>query len=76
MHDGVELESLGVPTAVVVTEAFRHEATVQRRALGMTDLEPVIITHPLSTLTEDEIDGRAREAAEGARRIWRGEAAG
>lgn len=70
MHDGVELESRGVPTAVVVTGAFLHEATVQRRALGMTDLEPVVIEHPLSTLTEDEIEARAAAAAAGARRVW------
>lgn len=76
MHDGVELESRGVPTAVVVTEAFVHEATVQRRALGMTELEPVIIEHPLSTLTEDEIEARAAAAAEGARKVWLGADAG
>lgn len=74
MHDGVELESLGVPTAVVVTEAFLHEATVQRRALGMTGLQPVVIEHPLSTLTEDEIEARAKAAADGAKRVWLGSA--
>ena len=35
MHDAVELEGAGVPTAVIVTEAFLHEAQVQRAALGM-----------------------------------------
>ncbi len=34
MHDGFSLESLGVPTAVIVTTAFLHEARVQRAALG------------------------------------------
>jgi hypothetical protein len=36
---------------------------VQRDALGMPDLTPVVIEHPLSTLTDEEIDGRARQAA-------------
>jgi len=61
MHDGVVLEEKGVPTAVVVTDAFLREAHVQRTALGMEELEPVVIKHPLSTLKEEEIEDRARE---------------
>ena len=63
MHDTARLEQRGVPTAVVVTAAFVGEAETQRAALGADDLEPVVITHPLSTLSEDEIEDRAREAA-------------
>jgi hypothetical protein len=36
---------------------------VQRDALGMGDLNPVVIQHPLSTLTNEEIEERARQAA-------------
>jgi hypothetical protein len=36
---------------------------VQRDALGMHDLTPVVIEHPLSTLTDQEIDKRAQQAA-------------
>ena len=73
MHDAVELEARGTPTAVIVTTEFLHEAHVQRDALGMTGLEPVVITHPLSTLSDAEIAARAKEAAEGAPKIWVGE---
>jgi hypothetical protein len=66
MHDGVTLETAGRPTAVIVTTEFVHEAEVQRAALGMTELVPVIIDHPLSTLTEDELNGRAESAAKQA----------
>ena len=69
MHDAVALEERGVPTAVIVTDSFLHEADVQRAALGAELLEPVVITHPLSTLTDEEIAGRGNEAAVGARRI-------
>ena len=48
---------------MIVTSAFVHEASVQREALGMTDLMPVVITHPLSTLPDHEIEQRAQEAA-------------
>jgi hypothetical protein len=66
------LEELGRPTAVVVTTEFRHEAEVQRDALGMPDLAPVVIDHPLSTLSDAEIDRRAEQAAEGAAKAWTG----
>ena len=51
-----------------MTDAFLHEADVQRTALGAERLDPVVITHPLSTLTDEEIAGRAAEAAAGVRR--------
>ncbi len=35
---------------------------MQRDALGMPELSPVVIDHPLSTLTDAEIDSRAEQA--------------
>jgi hypothetical protein len=72
MHDGISLEALGVPTAVVVTTEFVREAKVQRAALGMSALAPVVIEHPLSSLTDEEIDVRAAQALEQAMQVWRG----
>ncbi len=73
MRDTVSLEEKGIPTAVIVTRSFLHEARAQRAALGMEALEPVAITHPLSTLSDEEIESRAREAAPGVRKILLGE---
>ena len=72
MHDGVSLEARSRPTAVVVTTEFLHEAEVQRAALGMEALRPVVIRHPLSTLTDAEIEARAADVATQAVRIWLG----
>jgi hypothetical protein len=58
---------------VVVTTEFVHETHMQRDALGMPDLAPVVIDHPLSTLSDAEIDRRAEQAAAQAVKIWRGE---
>jgi hypothetical protein len=63
---------LGRPTAVIVTTEFLHEAKVQRDALGMSDLAPVVIDHPLSTLTEAEIEARAEQAVGQCVAVWRG----
>ena len=72
MHDGIELESLGVPTAVIITTEFLHEARVQRTALGMEGIVPVVIQHPLSSLTEEEIKGRASAALGQVVAVWQG----
>ncbi|HEV8678207.1 MAG TPA: hypothetical protein VGQ90_02440 [Stellaceae bacterium] len=56
----------------MVTAEFLHEAEVQRDALGMPDLIPVVIDHPLSTISDAEIDARAAQAAEQAIARWLG----
>jgi hypothetical protein len=48
---------------------------VQRDVLGMPDLVPVIIDHPLSTLTDQEIERRAERAAGQAAQVWLGRSA-
>ena len=63
---------MGRPTAIIVTTEFLHEAEVQRDAFGMRDLALVVIDHPLSTLTEAEIEVRAEQATLGCAAVWRG----
>jgi hypothetical protein len=76
MHDSVMLESGGRPTAVIVTTEFVLEAQTQRDALGMTGLDAVVISHPLSSLTEEEIAQRVETALPQIENVWlRGEAA-
>jgi len=58
---------------VVVTTEFLHEAEMQRDALGMPDLALVVIDHPLSTLTDDEITRRAEQAAGQCIAVWLGQ---
>ncbi len=66
----MSLEARGLPTAVVITDAFVHEADVQLAALGMEGLHPVVIKHPLSTLTDEEIALRIQQTIEQAPEIW------
>jgi hypothetical protein len=58
---------------VVVTTEFLHEANMQRDALGMPDLVPVVIDHPLSTLSDAEIAQRAEQAGVQAVKVWLGQ---
>ena len=70
MHDSVELESRGLPTAIIITSEFQLEAQVQRDALGMTALAPVVIQHPLSSLTDEQIAQRAAQAVPQIQSVW------
>ena len=75
VNDAVRLEEAGLPTVVIVTTEFEHEARLQRESRGMAGLEPAVTTHPISSLTLEQLDGRAAEIAPQARRIWFGAAA-
>ncbi|PKW16671.1 UGSC family (seleno)protein [Saccharopolyspora spinosa] len=70
VNDGIQMELRGLPSAVIVTTEFEREAGLQKRAHGMDDLEPVVITHPISSLAPDLLGGRAREVAPQALSIW------
>jgi hypothetical protein len=70
MHDTVALEARGMPTAMVITTEFTLEARTQRDALGMTGLECAVIEHPLSTLTEAQINARIEQAVPQVLAIW------
>ena len=59
---------------MIVTSEFVVEAETQRDALGMTGLEPVVITHPLSSLTDEEIAQRIDQALPKIERAWLGAA--
>ena len=55
-----------------MTQPFLHEAKMQQSALGMTALEPAVIDHPLSTLSDEEIMARARQASAQVKKILLG----
>ncbi len=71
MHDAVNLERIGVPVAVICTTPFKAEGEAQAEALGLPDVRLVPITHPLSTLTADELSARATEAVPRVLAAWR-----
>jgi hypothetical protein len=64
------LEARGRPTAVIVTSEFVLEAESQRDALGMAGLDAVVIAHPLSSLTDEEIGRRIEQALPQIERVW------
>ena len=70
MHDGFALEKYRIPTAVICTTIFLHEAHQQRAALGMRDLKPVAITQALRDAMAEEM--RVDDATVQIRRVLMG----
>ena len=69
MHDGIEMEKLGIPTATIITHVFNNTAKAMAKMMGVPDFTYGVVRHPLSSLTHQEITERAREAAPQIKRI-------
>jgi hypothetical protein len=72
IRDAIALEKLGIPTAAIVTTEFVRETELQRSALGMDGLRPVVIRHPVSSITDTEIAERVQQICVQAPEIWLG----
>ncbi len=72
MHDGIEMEKLGIPTASIVTHVFINTANAMTRMMGVPGFDYVVAQHPLSSLTDVEVKARAEELAPEVERILLG----
>jgi len=75
LRDAVALEKLGIPAAPIITTEFVNETKLTRIAVGMPQLRPVVIDHPVSSITDAEVAARVAVIAIEAQQIWRGERA-
>ncbi|MEE9249284.1 MAG: hypothetical protein V3U79_11410 [Dehalococcoidia bacterium] len=62
MHDGIELEKQGVPTAVIVTDEFVNQAKAIAEIQGIPDYPFAVIPHPIGRLTPEDLKERAKQA--------------
>jgi hypothetical protein len=72
VRDSVALERLGVPAACIVTTEFVRETELTRAALGMEGLVPVVIEHPVSSITAAEVARRVAQIEAQAPAVWLG----
>lgn len=75
MHDGIEMEKLGIPTASIVTHVFVNTANAMTRMMGVPDFQYAVAPHPLSSLTAQEVKERAARIAPEVERILLGNGA-
>ena len=69
MHDGVHLDRVGIPAATICTDHFVATAQATAVVWGVPDYPVIYMPHPLSTLTEDEIQTQAQRMAEPVVRV-------
>jgi hypothetical protein len=55
IRDAVELEALGVPTAVIVSKVFEPLGHFEAESLGMADLPLLVVPHPVASLPLAEL---------------------
>ena len=55
VHDTIEFEKRGIPTAVIITQAFRNAAVFQFKSKGMEGHAYVEMPHPVSNLSTDDM---------------------
>jgi hypothetical protein len=57
-------ERIGVPSAAIMTTEFISAAELMAKVLGLSGYPFVVIDHPISSATMDELAARARTAAD------------
>ena len=55
MHDSIKSELLGVPSFGIMTSKFVSAAEMMSRALGAENYPFVVVSHPISSATKDEL---------------------
>jgi hypothetical protein len=60
-------ELLGVPSVGIMTEEFVSAAELMSRVLGAEGYPFIVIPHPISSASPDELEERARLAADACR---------
>jgi hypothetical protein len=72
LADGIVLERAGVPAVSICTDAFRAPARAMADMYGLPDFEPVMIPHPIASLSRAEIDANVRPVIAAVVRILKG----
>jgi hypothetical protein len=75
VRDAIALERLGIPSAAIITTEFVRETELTRTAIGMKGLVPVVIDHPVSSITQAEVEVRVAQVKTQAQAVWIGRSA-
>jgi hypothetical protein len=64
VHDGIHLDRAGIPAATICTDHFVATGQATATVWGVPDYPVIYMSHPLSTLTDAEIQAAAQCLAE------------
>jgi hypothetical protein len=63
LHDGIELEKLGIPAVACATDAFKAGLDKLAEMRGMPNYPYALVPHPIGPCPPDELLERARLTA-------------
>jgi hypothetical protein len=69
LHDAVSGERVGTPSVGVMTSAFVDGAALMATALGLRGYQFAVVSHPISSASDAELESKARAALEQARHL-------
>ena len=61
MHDGIQFEKQGLPTAVICPEPFITSGVAMAKIGGIPNYPFAVTDHPLGSLDQETLKGKARE---------------
>ena len=73
MHDGIQAENTGLPSATICTDRFIHTAAAMARLWGAPDYPTIFTEHPIENLTRAQLRRRAEALASQVARVLTGE---
>ncbi len=64
LRDVLSFETMDTPAVLVASSAFMQAAEHQSQALGQSDIQRVLVPHPIQDRTDEELRQLAREAVD------------
>lgn len=69
MHDSIEMEKRGIPSAAICTDQFIPTARAMAAVGGLPDYPFATIQHPIGSMPDEQLKRRAEIAAPQVRDI-------
>jgi len=72
VHDGIQVENTGLPSATICTDRFIHTAGAMARLWGAPDYPTIFTEHPIENLSQEQLRRRAEGLAPEVARVLTG----
>jgi hypothetical protein len=69
VHDGIAIEQVGLPSVTICTALFESTGRASSQASGWTDYPFLLTDHPISSVSDEELQRRGAALADQAERL-------
>lgn len=73
MHDGIQVENTGLPSATICTDRFIHTSGAMAWLWGAPDYPTIFTEHPIENLSREQLRRRAEGLAPQVARVLTGD---